>query len=103
MIAPEDGSVVAGNTVLFTCVGYGEGSTSVSWKKGDASLVNDSRTTITNDLITEGGVAFVQSVLEICSTEVADTGQYSCTADNGVGIDTTMFALTVTQAGGGLA
>ena len=100
MIAPEDGLVVAGNTILFTCVGYGGESTSVSWKKGDASLVNDSRTTITNDLITEGGVTFLQSVLEICSTEV---GQYSCTADNGVGNDTAMFTLTVTQAGGGLA
>jgi len=46
-------------------------------------------------LVTENGVTFVQSILELCSTEEADAGQYSCFAENTLGNDTTSFVLTV--------
>ena len=46
-------------------------------------------------LVTENGVTFVQSILELCSTEEADAGQYSCFAENTLGNDTASFVLTV--------
>ena len=40
-------------------------------------------------------MTFLQSILELCSAEEADAGQYSCFADNTFGNDTASFVLTV--------
>ena len=45
--------------------------------------------------MTEIRVTFVLSILELCSAEGADGGQYSCFAANTIGNDTTSFVLTV--------
>jgi len=85
----------AGNAVNFTCMAYGIPNPSISWKKGDTLLSNDSRVTIFADLLTEDEMTFVYSVLELCSAEERDAGQYSCFADNTLGNDTASFVLTV--------
>ena len=41
------------------------------------------------------GLSFVRSILELCSVEGTDAGQYSCFADNTLGNDTASFVLTV--------
>ena len=88
-------AVDAGNTVTFVCVASGDPNPSISWNRGDTVLNNDSRVTIYEDLVTENGVTFVRSILELCSAEEADAGQYSCFAENILGNDTASFVLTV--------
>ena len=104
MIGPEDATVDEGNTLVLTCVGYAEDLPSISWIREDSGAIlnqmNDSRITIYEEPLTEGGVTFVKSILEICSAQVSDTGSYSCFADNGVANDTVSFAITVTPEGG---
>ena len=103
VITSQNDSVSAGSTVLLTCVGYGgELYTWITWRKDGIELVEDSRLSINSSLITEGEVSFVLSILEICSAGESDGGDYSCTADNGVGNDTTYFTLSVTSVGGNM-
>ena len=92
--------MVEGSTLLLTCVGFGEPTPSVTWSTGGVQLSNNSRITIYEELVTENGVDFVQSILEICSAEEADGGQYSCTVGNALGNASVNFELSVTAAGG---
>ena len=73
----------------------GDPNPAISWNRGGTVLNNDSRVTIYEKLVTESGVKFVQSILELCSAEEADAGQYSCFADNTIGNDTASFMLIV--------
>lgn len=84
MIAPGDVTVRENNTVLFTCVAQGEVSLPlISWigNKGE-TLYNDSRITVYTDIVMESGNSFVRSILELCSVEEYDEGEYSCVAAN---------------------
>ena len=85
-----------GDTVLLTCVAYGDLPLSISWSRDGSTLMNDSqRITIYQEEV-EGGITFIQSILQICSTEANDAGVYSCIAENEAGNDTAAFELTVT-------
>ena len=100
VIAPEPVEVDAGKTVLFTCVAYGVSTVNIRWDRQDGStLVNDSRITICDELVTEGDVTFVKSIVEICSFDVADAGDYSCFTWNELGNDTATFDLSVSVEG----
>ena len=88
-------AVDAGNTITFVCVARGDPDPSISWSRGDTVISNVSQVTIYEELVTENGVTFVQSILELCNPEEADAGQYSCFADNTIGNDTASFVLTV--------
>ena len=95
MIRPNQTIAVdAGNTITFVCVASGDPNPSISWNRGNTVLNNDSHITIYEELVTENGVIFVQSILELCAQE-ADAGQYSCSADNTVSNDTASFVLIV--------
>ena len=94
-VDPTD--VPDGDTVLLTCVAYGDVPLSISWNREDSIVMNDSqRITIYEDEVEEGGITFIQSILQICSTEANDAGVYSCIAENDAGNDTDAFELTVT-------
>ena len=92
-------SVDAGNTIISVCVAYGDPNPSITWSRGDAVVSNDSRVTIYEELVTENGVTFVQSIIEVCSAEETDAGQYSCFAENAFGNDTAVIELTVNAQG----
>lgn len=103
VVAPRDPSeVVAGNTVLLTCVAQGDSPPHVVWNRENKVLENGSRVVISEDVIVENGLTFVQSILEICSTEETDSGQYSCvtTLDAVQGNSTASFGLTVDLVNG---
>ena len=51
--------------------------------------------TIHEEEFEEGGITFVQSVLQICSVKTNDTGVYSCIADIEGSNDTASFELIV--------
>ena len=97
VLLPVDPTEVPdGDTVLLTCVAYGDLPLSISWSRESSILINDSqRITIYGDEVEEGGITFIQSILQICSTEANDAGVYSCIAENDAGNDTAAFELTV--------
>ena len=105
---PADSSVIATQTVKFTCVAYGNPIPSVEWiaysgKNLTAMAADESSpVTITDSLVTTGGVTMLVSVLEICSVDASFADTYACSASNGVPGDgivpaAASFALKVTQ------
>ena len=92
-------NVDAGNTIVAVCVAYGDPNPSITWNRGGTVLSNDSRVTIYEEIVTENGVMFVQSIIEVCSAEVSDAGQYNCFAENAFGNDTAVIELTVNAGG----
>ena len=95
VIYPQDTVVMPGKTALLVCVAYGDPQSSVTWSKGTVSLSNSSQISIWQQLQNQSGFIFVQSVLEICNTDAAHSGEYSCTADNGIGSHSISFQLTI--------
>ena len=87
----------AGSAISLTCVAYGIPIPSISWNNRSTLLRNGSRVTIYEGLLTENGVTFVQSILQLCGAVEADTGQYSCFTNNALGNDTASFDLTVSS------
>ena len=98
VIRPEDLTEAdAGQTLTFTCVAYGVPLPTISWSQGGVIITNDTdtRVTIYNEEIEERGLVFYQSILEICSAELTDSGVYSCSADNGISNDSVSFEIRV--------
>ena len=88
-------AVDAGSAISLTCVAYGVPIPSISWNNRSTLLRNGSRVTIYEGQLTENGVTFVQSILQLCGAVEADTGQYSCFTNNTLGNDIAFFDLTV--------
>ena len=104
VIGPEDATVEAGSTVFITCVAYSKDIPSITWiREYDQTILDNStgsRVTVYEELVTiEEGFTYVQSILEVCSVEVGDSGSYTCTATNGLRNDSTSFNLTVLPQG----
>ena len=87
VLAPDNTQVGSGSTLMFTCLGYGMPSPSITWMKNGVLLSSNSdpdRITTYEANITEGGVTLMRSFLKICNVGPSDEGQYSCVASNGV-------------------
>ena len=85
----------AGDMIAFTCVALGAPLPYITWSKNGSDLSNDSRHTISQVLISQGGITFVKSDLEICATEERDSGRFGCTANSADSSDTGSFNLSV--------
>ena len=88
--------------MTYVCVGYGEDEPpNVIWEFGDQLLSNDtsSLVTIYDSRVVENGQVFTQSILELCSVEVENAGNYSCTANNSRGSNSSTFTLNVRPRG----
>ena len=78
----------------------GSSNATIYWTAGNGSvLTNDSRVSVYNTPIVEGGVVFVHSILEICGVTTDDTGYYSCVASNAYGYDQSLFFVEVNDNG----
>ena len=97
VLAPGSTTVTYGNTLMVTCLGYGSPPPTITWRKGGRLLTNesDSQTNVYNSFLAESGVTLSRSVLEICSVNLADEGEYSCSAVNSFGNDSVSFELFV--------
>ena len=51
--------------------------------------------TVYDEALTQGSLMFVQSILEICSIEAAEGGDYTCNATNGFVSETNTTTITV--------
>jgi len=97
VLAPGNTTVTSGNTLMITCLGFGSPLPTIIWRKGDRQLTNgsDPDISIYDRLLTESGVTLSRSVLEICSVNLADEGEYSCSTVNDFGDDSVSFQLLV--------
>ena len=92
------------NTVILNCMSYGFPLPSFTWlQNGTAlangtTLANGSHTSINGSLVSVGGVTFVKSRLEVCSTEDSDSN-YSCSVENGIDMTEFGFDLLVSLRG----
>ena len=86
------------NTMVLHCVSYGFPLPSISWVQNGTTLANDSLTSINQNLVTVGGVTFVKSSLEVCSTEDSDS-YYRCNIENGIDMTDFGFDLLVSSKG----
>ena len=90
--------VDAGATVTYVCVGFSQDEPpNILWQFGDELLSNDTSDLVTvyESQIMQNGLNFTESILELCSVEVENAGNYSCTANNSRGSHSFGFTLSV--------
>lgn len=96
MIHPENVTEYSGgSSVLFQCSAYGAPLPAISWSHDGEALGNSSRSIIYQEVVTEGGVTFLKSTLEICRAGRLDAGTYSCTGNSLIDSDTASFKFAV--------
>lgn len=93
VISPGNTTVEVGNTVILSCAGFGDPIPSVTWYMGNIQLSNNSQVTIYTELLTQVGVDFVHSILEICNVGETTVGEYSCTVSNAFGDTSSNFGI----------
>ena len=100
VIVPEDSTAQEGNTLIFTCVGYGVPTPEMTWLKNGTVITNGTRVTVYVQELEVAGMLFVQTTLEICGLNISeDSGLYGCQAANANGTETAYFEVSVKIAG----
>ena len=74
----------AGETAVLICVGFGQPSVDITWSRDGQVISNSSLVTIYEEDLSQGGRVFKQSFLQLCSLRMSDSGQYTCTVNNGL-------------------
>ena len=82
VVYPDDVEVLAGDSLLLTCIGYGIPLPSLSWLKNGQTITNSSKIFISDSIISRGSTSLVRSSLLLCNASIEDSGDYSCTASN---------------------
>ena len=97
VVYPEDTVVLAGDSVLLTCVGYGVPAPSPSWQRNGETIAGEgSGFYLTESIVVVENMVFVRSSLLLCNTSETDTGKYSCSANNSIqGPATKNFSISV--------
>ena len=99
MVHPEKAHMVnAGDTAVLTCVASGKPLPIITWREDGVDRKDDSRITITEEVVSVGGTVLKKSYLEICNSTTEDSGEYSCIVDNEIGDDTFNFTLIVAES-----
>ena len=81
LATPDNIAVSAGMRLSLVCVAWGNPSPNITWTPDPTSLPYQSVYTTNTTLNT---LTYVVSILEICYTEPQFSGNYSCSASNGV-------------------
>ena len=96
MIQPESSEFVEGNTVIFTCVAYGgPGNPNITWSNYGSDLYPSDSIRIYQEVLVEGGIEFVVSMLEICGISEEEAGLYTCSATLSTGLTATSSAFWI--------
>ncbi len=77
-------SLSEGETALLACVGYGLPTAEVTWMRNGQTIMNSSLVSVIEEDVVQEGKVFRQSVLQLCSVEVSDSGSYLCVVSNGL-------------------
>ena len=93
---PSNVFVRGGETIMIVCAGIGS-SPELFWSRGGDTITNatDDRVTIYEEFGMEGNTPYIQSILEICSTQESDEGVYECTVTSRTVSNTVNFTLSV--------
>ena len=83
MAISDDISLTIGESVLLTCVGYGQPYVLITWDRNEERLMNDTNVIISEQDFTQRGRLLRQSALSLCNLEISDAGIYTCTVSNG--------------------
>ena len=84
---PATSKVEVDTIVELVCVAYGNPVPTISWVRGDISIINNDslpNALVYSDIVSYGDVMFRKSVLQFCAITARDTGDYTCFATNGV-------------------
>jgi hypothetical protein len=88
-------SLDVGESTVLVCIGLGLPSAAISWSYNGSRIVNTSQATIYPDEdVVRGGIAYTQSLLQLCRITAADAGGYTCTLSNGLMTDEATTQLT---------
>lgn len=92
-------NVIANEGLTLTCVAFGSPVPSISWfRNGNQSVDSETENAlVTESLIEQSNVTFVESILQICPVEAGDEGEYGCQATNANGMQSVAFQVVVTQ------
>ena len=84
--------------LIEACVAYGVPVPSITWRNSSAVLINDSVTTISSEIVNEGGVLFLKSQLEFCKVEASNV--YTCLGENRFGFESANTELSADASRG---
>jgi len=103
VVHPEAANdVTAGTSALLVCVASGYPLPSITWS-AIGETINETEISIYTEILMQGGLTFIKSVLEICSVEKNSVTSYQCTAESSASNDTFQFELLVATLGGKVA
>ena len=93
---PSNVYVRAGETIVLACAGIGN-DPQISWATNGVTTTNgtDDRVAIYDEFNVQNGVRYIQSILEICSTQTSDEGVYECTVTSRTLSSSVNFTLSV--------
>ena len=85
VVYPDDIELLAGDSVILTCVGYGVPAPLVTWQRnGEQIVANSSKFRVTETVVIVNDTMFLKSTLLLCNASELDIGDYSCMAGNTV-------------------
>lgn len=93
-------SLTEGETALLACVGFGLPSAQVTWLYQGQLLENSSLVSVFEEDVVQDGRVFRQSILQLCSVEMSDSGSYVCVVSNGLSSANYSVSLLVTPPQG---
>ena len=100
MVHPKElHEVNTSDAAIYTCVAYGKPVPHIFWMRNGSYLGNSPLLTITENLIYQSDFILAKSVMEMCSTQETDGGNYTCVANNSISTDSFNFSLSVLPNG----
>jgi hypothetical protein len=87
VVTPVNQDVNYGDTVLMVCVANGFPEPEITWSRNGELLdpASSDLISIYTETVSEVGLNFTESILEICGVGVDDIGTFTCTATSDAG------------------